>query len=448
MLDPHPRTKRADAASGPGINSLINAANKNDRFKLLEDDAVLSANLTNAIHPIFHQLKGNCHLRLALQLASHFILHDRLLEFFVPLLYGRQLHDLRSMKKYLFDPLTHASQPRQAQLLLGVRQALQCLADHLDVSFVAPSERRVYARTIIDEATPALTSICCLKFQGKVSPKIEVSDKFLQFYEDPDGYVKASRCAQYRHDFLLATTLVHEVVHAVGVMRRGDILEPHYRPDYPETEWGYAWENFMFGSIINPQDKNRSGTHLLMRRIWANADTENDKGGKEYCDVSMSWIGQWFRSETWSIIAENGPTAIAPPITHLKIQGSVVFCDTPAVRKDIADLYKSWHLDQRSPQTVWYKERTQAELQKSILPIPPRIRSQPEPSTIRDLLSSTKTNSGKKAPYSTAGERPSPMAAPLISVYRKSSNYGVERKRRADTDGDNDYSPMPTKRKR
>ena len=81
MDNQRPPEKRADGPSSPPINDLIDAANTNDRFKLLEDDAVLPGNLTNPIHPLFHQLKRDERLHQALQLASQFLLHDRLLEF-------------------------------------------------------------------------------------------------------------------------------------------------------------------------------------------------------------------------------------------------------------------------------------------------------------------------------------------------------------------------------
>ncbi|KZM26707.1 hypothetical protein ST47_g2149 [Ascochyta rabiei] len=314
------RMKRTETAQSAGINYVIDVANSNDRFKLLEDDAVLPADLTNPVHPIFRQLEGEKQLHLALQLASQFLLHDRLLEFFVPLLFGRESFDLQHEKAYLNNPLVRASKAKQAQLLSAVREALQCLARRIEVCFVDHKKQRLYARTIANGVEPKVTSSCCRVFQQEVSPKIEVTDKFLQYYNSEDGYRKASWCARYRHDFLVATTLVHEVVHAVGVMRRGNLTEPHYQHDFPETEWGYAWENFMFGSIINPQDKTHLGTHLLMRKVWANARLADANGGKEYCDVPVSWIAQWFQNKTWDIVAKKGPTAIALPTTHFKIQ--------------------------------------------------------------------------------------------------------------------------------
>ena len=249
MAGQRQRMKRAQITPSYGINSLIEAANSNDRFKLLEDGAVLPANLTNPVHPIFHQLEGEKQFHLALQLASHFLLHDRLLEFFVPLLFGDELYDMQSKKTYLRDPLVNASKAKQASLLAAVRESLQGLAERVEICLSDHKKQRLYARTIASDYALKPGTTCCRAFQERVSPKIEITDKFLRYYNDADGYAVASRCAQFRHDFLFATTLVHEIVHAAGIMRRGNLTEPHYRPDFPETEWGYAWENFMFGSV-------------------------------------------------------------------------------------------------------------------------------------------------------------------------------------------------------
>jgi hypothetical protein len=137
-----------------------------------------------------------------------------------------------------------------------------------------------------------------------------------------NGYKASSRCAQVRQDFFFASILIHEVVHAIGVIHRGNLIEPSIRIDHPDAEWGYAWEHFVFGYVINPQDRTRSGTHLLMRKAWADTSMAEKAGGKEYCDVPMSYIAQWFQQETWNIIAEQGATAIPLPVANFKIQSS------------------------------------------------------------------------------------------------------------------------------
>jgi hypothetical protein len=448
--------KSAEITSSATIDLgfLVDIANKNDRFNMLDDDSVLPADLINPIHPIFHQFQANNQLQLGLQLASHFLLHDQLLDFFVPLLYGRNTTDSNSTKNYLGGPLLHASKAKQAQLRTGVRHALQCLAHHVDISFVGQT-KGVWARTISTRTITPLTSTCCQIFQRKVSPRIEITEWFLKFYKDIDGYAKATRCSQYRHDFLFAITLVHEIVHAVGVMRRGDLNEPYYCRDYPGTEWGYAWENFMFGCIINPQQKTNSGTHVLMRKIWADDNTAKEYGGKEYCDVSVSWIAKWFRTDTWNIIAEKGPVAIAPPLTHFKIQVSnalgawIVYAGDPAVQKDMAALdahriyYERSHPDSKKQANIIYSERTLVELQQSNVPLPQRLPNVHRPSLVDSLMSESSLVdslvSSSRLLLSTA-ESP-------IMVYRQSSPCKIGQKRRADADADADVLPGRTKRR-
>jgi hypothetical protein len=446
MAGPLQLAKRAETASSPTIDLgfLVDIANSNDRFNMLGDDSVLPADLTNPIHPMFHQIQAIDQLQLGLQLASHFLLHDKLLNFFVPLLYGRNTPDPTSGKNCLGGPLLRASKAKQAHLCTGVRQALRCLAHHMDVSFVGQT-KGVWARTVSTSITTPLTSTCCQIFQRRVSPRIEITDWFLKFYTDIDGYAKATKCARYRHDFLFAITLVHEIVHAVGVMRRGDLDEPYYCRDYPGTEWGYAWENFMFGCIINPQKKNNSGTHVLMRKVWADDNTANKYGGKEYCNVSVSWIAKWFRTETWSIIAEKGPGAIAPPLTHFKIQISnelgalIVYADDPALQKDMAALdaqridYERSHPDSRKLASIIYNKRTLGELQQSNVPLPQRLLSVHRSSLVDSLVPSTK-------PLLSTAKSP-------VMVHRESSPCNIGRKRRADADADADIMPGPTKRR-
>lgn len=470
-----PPEKRADGPSSNLINDLINAANTNDRFNLLEDDAVLPGNLASPIHPLFHQLKHDERLHQALQLASHFLLHERLLEFFVPLLYGRVMHDLESTRRYLCNPLIDASKAKQALLLAEVRQALECLATRIKIIFVS-QKQRAWARTIIDDSASTTDPCCCRAFQTRRSPKIEITEKFAMFYHAGDGYAKATRCAQFRHDFLFATTLVHEVVHAVGVMRRGDLSEPHYQLDFPATEWGYAWENFMFGCIINPQDKRYAGTHMLMRKIWADVKTANENGGKEYSDVSMSWIAQWFRAETWYTVENAGPTAIAPPTIHFKIQISeklgawVVWSDNLDVREDTASLYSRWQIQLKTEdrsadgrqvsRVVYFRELTATDLQVPNVSVPQRVRDAPKAPLIQNLLASKRRNAKKPArgmrrkrptcanadllsptqnhvklpPSPTPGF--TPINAPLIAACRASSPCGTQRKRRTNNDED------------
>ncbi|KAH9882764.1 hypothetical protein J1614_000130 [Plenodomus biglobosus] len=342
-------TQRSELRKYGGINALIAACNNNDRFKLLQDDSVPRGNLNNPVHPAFSSLalEDGSNYTQAMRFASHLLAHDSLLTFFVPLLYGRQLTIYTDGKErtYLSDPLANVTKEQRQEYLDGVREALHCLGHSTRIDFVPPVHR-VYARTKRSNAIPTHKTACCSQFQRMWSPCIEIADYFRAYYEN--GYSDASRCAQFRHDFLFATTLVHEIVHAFGVLRRGDLYEPHIRANDPNTEWGWAWENFMFGCIINPQQRSITGTHILMRKIWADDQAAEAAGGKEYYDVSMAWTAQWFRAETWDIVAERGPAAIPPPITHFKIQSSdrlgswIISSHSEDVKDDLLALHNEW----------------------------------------------------------------------------------------------------------
>lgn len=343
-----PREKRTAPVTSSRINALIAACNKNDRFKILEDDSVLPGDLDNPIHPIFCRLNSDASMNQMLRLASQFITLDTLLEFFVPLLYGRELTTTidGTRKTCLSDPLANVTKEKIKEYVAGVREALHCLGHSLSFDYTPPV-KGVYARTIRWPDIPTHTSTCCPAFQKESSCKIEISN-YCRDYYTKDGYAAASRCAQFRHDFLWAVTIVHEIVHAVGVLRRGNLTEPHIRADNPNNEWGFGWEHFMFGNIMNPQTRTAVGTHYFMRRAWAAPQAIEDAGGKEYCGVPMSYIAQWFRKETWDIIDEQGPTAIPQPIARFKVQPSnkvgawVVTSDCPEAEADLRTLDHEW----------------------------------------------------------------------------------------------------------
>jgi hypothetical protein len=447
-----PRQKRVAPEISSGINELIAACNKNDRFKLLEDDSLPSGNLDNSVLPIFGWFDTQGPMRQMLQLASHFITHDSLLVFFVPLLYGRELTGTVgcASKTYLSDPIANVSEERCNEHLAGVREALRCLAHSTSFCFQPPA-KRVYARTIRDDERPAHTTSCCPAFQRRCSCRIEMADYFHDYYRDGE-YASASRCAQFRHDFLFAATLVHEIVHAVGVLRRGDLNEPYIRADCPETEWGYGWEHFMFGNVINPQDRTRPGTHLLMRKVWADQKKADEAGGKEYSDVPMAYIAQWFREETWDLIAKKGPVAVPAPIAHFKIQSSnkhgawIVSTNCVEIKRDLEVLHGEWKRRSRnsspgqdsspppasrmrSSKILW-KLLTAAHLQRDNVPAPLRL-----PRRLRHCPNSDQQDHKRRHECCNSTSKLLATNREPNAVYRSFTliNCYVSRKRRADS---------------
>ncbi|EDU46399.1 conserved hypothetical protein [Pyrenophora tritici-repentis Pt-1C-BFP] len=121
MAEQNSRSKRIAPETCSGINGLIATCNKNDRFKLLEDDSVLPVNLSSPIHPLFNWFDTEGPMRQMLQLASQFIAHDSLLVFFVPLLYGRELTSTinPNNKTHLSDPLADISEQKRNEYICG-----------------------------------------------------------------------------------------------------------------------------------------------------------------------------------------------------------------------------------------------------------------------------------------------------------------------------------------
>lgn len=367
------------------LKAIIATANKNDRFHLLEDDTVLPCDLDNDIHPIFEPFAHLRPLRQALLLASRMITERSILPFFVPLLYGREYTDMTGdkPKNFLSNPLERASADQIEEYLDGVRDALICLADCINFRFAHLNE---YGATRVCADRPPRNSSWHPEFQDNSTVTIAFNKNFSRYYVSPNGYQAASRCAQFRHDFSFATALTHEIVHAVGVQRRGQLKEPYIQYEWPVAEWGWAWEHYLFGGGIDPQSRLKFGTHLLMRKPWSDPDKAKQQGGKEYHDVNMAYVAQWFRKDTWNIIAEKGPTAIPPPRTHFKVQcsqnfsGYIVSSDYLEMKKDLVALQDQRTQGSFSPREraaglehIFWRYQTTPELQRTSISIHPRL---------------------------------------------------------------------------
>jgi hypothetical protein len=329
-----PPNKRPIENTFKNLLDLINAANKYDRFRLLNDPSAPASDLDNPIHPVL------CHsnfdygdnakdgdfiyekMEQSLRLASMYLQHDSVLEWFVAPLLGRSLQSLHpdgnARQTYLSNPLANKSERERNELIGEIRTALHCLSGCITFRF-PKLDIGSYARTITDKArSPHEHSSACTKyFTSKHAVKIEIRPQFASFFLN--NYEESSRCKQFRQDFSFATVIIHEICHAVGVMKRGDMVEPYLRCDHPKAELGFDWENFMFGAIINPFDQESDAVGFMMRRIWSDNAVAKKAGGKEWAAVPVSYIAKWFRKDTWVIITQADPTAIPPPHVDLKI---------------------------------------------------------------------------------------------------------------------------------
>ncbi|KAF2269021.1 hypothetical protein CC78DRAFT_565119 [Lojkania enalia] len=339
------------AAKGPF--ELVQAANTNDRFRLLEDPSVPEPNLDVDINPIFRPANfpnagDEIYQRLqpSLRLASMFLYHDSVLEWFVAPLLGQTRTCTLSYETYLSNPLINKTDSERKKLINRVRQALRCLAHCIHFRFLDSGHERFYARTTMFPIKPVHKPICIPIFGSPESVRIDIRIQYYNFL--CNDYARASMCERYRQDFSLAVNILHELCHAVGVMRRGDLKEPRIRLDHPKkSEYGYAWENFMFGGVLNPFDRSSDAISFLMRKMWADDEAAMAAGGKDWTAVPVSYLAQWFRTETWNAIAEHGPTVVSPPPVQLRLRKDasryLVLSDCAAALDDIRRLQTQVH---------------------------------------------------------------------------------------------------------
>ncbi|ORY18049.1 hypothetical protein BCR34DRAFT_474056, partial [Clohesyomyces aquaticus] len=306
---------------------LVAVANHDDRFDLLEDASIPKPNLNIDIHPMFQRSNWRritdieyLNLQPTLRLASMFLKYDSVIEWFFPILFGRTLTDTKTKKDYYSDHWIRRSDTETQRMLAEVRSALHCLAHGLHFRFVVPCNKsKFYARSIMERIQPPHTSSCTKVFiQENLGMRVEVREDFRRFLANE--YSSTSLGTKLRHDFTLAVTLIHEITHCLGVMRRGSLEEPHIRLDEPPSpELGAAFENFMFGGVINPSDNPFSETSVLMRKVWVDKKRE-EATGKVWSAVPVAYIAQWFQEDTWKIIESKGPLGIPPPFVRLKVR--------------------------------------------------------------------------------------------------------------------------------
>ncbi|KAF2179022.1 hypothetical protein K469DRAFT_754105 [Zopfia rhizophila CBS 207.26] len=312
--------------SARGPQRLIETANSQDRFQLLNDPSAPEPDLNIPIHPIFRTCNfvnasplAYRNLQQSLRLASMFLQHDSMLEWFVRPLLGIPLIDVRSRKTYLSDPFTSKSKAAKKKLITPVQQAFHCLSHCIRFRFVDTGDARFFARTLIHPSQPPHTSVCTPVFQSPHSVVIELRNQNRRFLEGEHS--SSSLCDKLRFDFFLAVNLLHEITHALGIMRRGDLNEPFIRLDDPnKSEFGYSWEDFVFGGIFNPFDRTSDRVSFLMQKVWADDEVAYAAGGKEWTAVPMSYIAQWFQMDTWHAIRKRGPTAVSSPAIRLKLR--------------------------------------------------------------------------------------------------------------------------------
>ncbi|KAH7117729.1 hypothetical protein B0J11DRAFT_592175 [Dendryphion nanum] len=375
--------------------NLIERANRNDRYQLLEDPSILSSDLDISIHSVFQASNFintppaiYQNMENALRLASMFLQYDSTIDWFVSPLFGLPLLDTQTNKTYLSDPLASKTAAERRALRQRVRVALDCMAHSVNFQFYTVNGNTgFWARSLIDPTRRAShNSVCCTP-HFKVGTLVRI-DLRKQYWDFLNGdYASQSQPSRFRHEFSLAVSLIHEICHAVGILRRGNLEEPNLRLDHlPKSEFGYAWENFMFGCIINPFDRDSSSISFLMRKTWAENMQHPARRNKEWSAVPMSYISQWFRKSTWAKIARRGPSAIALPAIKLKLRSLnghlTLFADSKDAVDDVkrlrsalaADRAAGWELTPTEISVMLTRviHATAPELEATEIPLPSR----------------------------------------------------------------------------
>ena len=335
-------------AGGP--QKLIETANRKDRFRLLDDSSVLAPDLDNAIHPIFARSNfpelgdaayTNC--SQALRLASMFIEPDSMLEWFVRPLFGTPVTDTASGKTFLTDPLAGGA-PR-AMCINGVRAALRCLAHSIQFRFVETTT--FFGSTRLVPGLPPHMAECTGIFDASHAIEVRLRDYYGAFATHE--HTACTPGDRLRFDFHLASVLVHELTHAVGMMRRGDHHETCLSQHDPQPEWGFAWEHFVFCGIVDPFDRWSVRPSFLLHKPWNAASMAAAPGSpKQWVVVPLAWVAQWFQRTTWAAIDLVGPAAVPPVPVFLKLVSAcgryTVVSDCPAALRDVVALQSALHL--------------------------------------------------------------------------------------------------------
>jgi hypothetical protein len=442
---------------------LISTANKHDRFKLLDSPSIPVPDIDNDIHPLFQASNfANTNsdtyreLKHTLQLASLFLKYDSVLEWFIAPLLGLPLIESKSKKIYLSDPLANKSRRGRKILIQKVREALDCLSHSIKFRFVS-SDVKYFARTTIQTDRSYSHGPKCPQYaKPRMGVLIEMRGQYQDFLQKFS--TSCPTATRLRHDFSLAVTMFHEIAHAVGVMRRGHLREPYIRLDHPKAEFGYAWENFMFGGVINPFDRASSEIGFLMRKMWTDDSKLTNGGVREWGSVPIAYIAQWFQRRTWQIIEKRGPSAIPPPISHLKLrsypgQSYVLLSDSLQALEDVRAL--------QSGLVECYKPRYPASV---VLLLETKLKLM-TPERVQEYVSAQPVRISKWTPrrpsvsvnaklVSVLGDSQTRSCSSLLPAARKrresGNNLELPRKRPADNGRESSTEPSqrPVKKRR
>lgn len=303
-------------------------------FRILDDPDLQPIDLTNTIHPIFQS--GNWRhtppniyqaIAPALRLASRFITERDFIDWWIKAALGNEVTDPATNRVYL----SHCAANHENRQ--DTRYILTLLARYVHFDFMAQATQvNSYERLEVPAVTRRDDDPNELKFGARgstfkvweqlgLTALVMLHGEFYDFFATV-GQTTPSAALVQRVQFNLAQTLVHELAHALDLMRFANIEEAYYDLDDYLAERGEAWENFAFRCRIEENDDHPStGAPPLMSVIprWGMSATQwaYAPAGRWYIAIPMIWINQWFLTETWNKIQREGKSSIRQPYSRL-----------------------------------------------------------------------------------------------------------------------------------
>ncbi|MCJ1453973.1 hypothetical protein MMC28_004323 [Mycoblastus sanguinarius] len=209
--------------------------------------------LRNEIHPMFQKANWDETLQDAweplvpvLRLASRFVGHNEMLPFWHQLLYDRRVMPKLSAKFghetehfCAIDPLEETQARHTACFLAFYGKVGVWKIGFYDRN----DERSAHAYTRRDTGNPMGTGTFSFIKLSLVYREILTAHA--------SGHTSLPHSQLLRVQFSLATTIIHEVAHAVRNASSFSEHEPYYG-DQILNELGRAWESWAFGGILHP----------------------------------------------------------------------------------------------------------------------------------------------------------------------------------------------------
>ncbi|KAK8257213.1 hypothetical protein IWZ00DRAFT_558401 [Phyllosticta capitalensis] len=183
----------------------------------------------------------------------------------------------------------------------STREAIDSLSTLVVWKFDTFTRDFSYMRTCLPKSTRARAAPLhplFAKTGHKRAPQVLIHEGFKEFAENL--YDEASLEDQLQFSFLFAASIVHELTHCFGGMRRGHTNEEFLHENEPSHEHGFSWEQAVFGGLIMSSNRKLDPTGPLVWHTWADHENRGVSNGYRRMLVPINWIAGWFRTEFWN----------------------------------------------------------------------------------------------------------------------------------------------------